>query len=253
MGRVHLVMGACSYIVSAVWAASLLVGVVLALQGQQVIPSYFQDSKTLFPIWPVIDPGAAFRLFLATMVVVMLPKLLGLVLEAKRAIAAREPGGPARVTVGVLAETVFSMLFAPILMITHSAAIAQVVLGRDSGWKAQRRDDGSLPFSDALRFHWRHTLIGAALAAICWLAAPSLVAWMSPVILGLVLSAPLTWLTARPAGRFLGMVLSTPEDRSPPPVLVRAERQAVEWSHRISAVARAKPEAVVAGAPPKVV
>ena len=31
-----------------------------------MIPSYFEDSKTLFPIWPVIDPGAALRLFIAT-------------------------------------------------------------------------------------------------------------------------------------------------------------------------------------------
>ena len=56
MGRVHLGMGAVSYLISAVWAASLIVGLILALQGQQMIPSYFRDAKTLFPIWPVIDP-----------------------------------------------------------------------------------------------------------------------------------------------------------------------------------------------------
>jgi membrane glycosyltransferase len=38
-----------------------------------MIPSYFRDAKTLFPIWPIIDPGAALRLFLATLVVVLLP------------------------------------------------------------------------------------------------------------------------------------------------------------------------------------
>ncbi len=67
-------MGAFAYLVSAIWALSLATGIVLALQSQQLIPSYFQDSKTLFPIWPVIDPGAAMRLFLGTMAVVLLPK-----------------------------------------------------------------------------------------------------------------------------------------------------------------------------------
>jgi len=245
MGRVHLVMGAFSYIVSAVWASSLIVGMVLALQGQHMIPSYFQDSKTLFPIWPVIDPGAAFRLFLATMAVVLLPKVLGLVLEIKRSLAARETGGPARALLGVMTETVFSMLFAPILMITQTVAVTQIAfMAKDSGWKAQRRDDGSMSFEDAMRFHWRHTAIGVVTALVCWQAAPSLLGWMSPVLTGLILSAPLSWLTARPAGPILSLVLSTQEDRTPPPVLERAGRRSVEWSHRISALSRAKPEAV---------
>src|SRR4029078_7003453 len=50
MGRLHLGMGATSYLISAVWALSLIVGVILALQGQQLIPSSFRDAKTLFPI-----------------------------------------------------------------------------------------------------------------------------------------------------------------------------------------------------------
>ena len=77
MGRLHLLMGATSYLMSLVWASSLAVGIVLALQGQQMIPSYFIDEKTLFPVWPVTDPGAALRLFFATMLVVLMPKFLG--------------------------------------------------------------------------------------------------------------------------------------------------------------------------------
>jgi membrane glycosyltransferase len=112
MGRVHLLMGATSYLISVVWGASLLVGVVLALQGQQMIPSYFIDQKTLFPVWPVTDPGAALRLFFATMSIVLLPKLLGLMLEIKRTRLARESFGTLRALFGVATETVFSVLFA---------------------------------------------------------------------------------------------------------------------------------------------
>ncbi len=144
MGRVHLGMGAASYLISVIWALSLIVGVVLALQGRQLIPSYFQDAKTLFPIWPVIDPGAALRLFLATLFVVLLPKGLGLLLEWRRA---RSFASALRSTAGVAVETVYSMLIAPILMVTQTVGAAQILMGFDSGWSAQKRDQGALPFA----------------------------------------------------------------------------------------------------------
>ncbi|MEQ1713677.1 MAG: glucans biosynthesis glucosyltransferase MdoH, partial [Hyphomicrobium sp.] len=238
MGRVHMLMGAAAYLVSAIWALSLGVGLVLALQGQQMIPSYFQDAKSLFPIWPVIDPGAALRLFLATMVVVLLPKAFGLLLEVKRSLAAREVGGPVRATAGVLTETIFSMLIAPILMATQTVAVFQILFGIDAGWKAQRRgDDGGIPLGAAIQFHWRHMALGAAMAMICYQAYPELLVWMAPVLAGLILSGPLSWLLARPAGPVSSVIFSTPEDRDPPPILVRANARADGWTARIRAFA----------------
>ena len=49
MGRVHLAMGATSYLISVVWAASLIVGVVLALQGQQMIPELLHRQEDAVP------------------------------------------------------------------------------------------------------------------------------------------------------------------------------------------------------------
>jgi membrane glycosyltransferase len=230
MGRIHLLMGATSYLVSLVWAASLAVGVVLALQGQQMIPSYFIDKKTLFPVWPVIDSGAALRLLLATMTIVLLPKMLGLLLEIKRAHHAREPLGTVRAVLGVTMETIFSILLSPILMVTQTVAIFQVFLGRDSGWGAQARNRKRMRFSDALYFHYRHMAVGALLAVACWEASPQVLAWMSPVIAGLLLSAPLSWLTARPAGFIARALLSTPDCRSPPAILESAQRARGEWA-----------------------
>ena len=168
MGRVHLAMGIFSYVVSAIWAASLVVGIVLALQGQQIIPSYFQDSKTLFPIWPVIDPGAAMRLFLATMAVVLLPKWLGMVLEIKRSYSAGELFGTPRAIAGVTIETLFSMLLAPILMMTQTAAIVQIWLGRrfrlEGADPRRRRDlaERSPALALAAFSAWRR------IAVLCW-------------------------------------------------------------------------------------
>ena len=229
MGRIHLLMGATSYLVSLVWAASLVVGVVLALQGQQMIPSYFIDGKTLFPVWPVIDPGAALRLLFATMTIVLLPKGLGLLLEIKRALRAREPFGALRAVLGVGTETFFSILISPILMVTQTVAVFQVLLGRDSGWRPQVRDRQGMRFVDALRFHYRHMLLGALLALACWEASAEIVAWMAPVIVGLLLAGPLSWLMARPAGPVLRALLSTPDCRCTPAIVESANRARSEW------------------------
>jgi membrane glycosyltransferase len=234
MGRVHLLMGALSYIISAIWAGSLAVGLVLALQGQQLLPSYFTDSKTLFPIWPVIDPGAAMRLFLATMAVVLLPKALGLALEMKRARRARELFGIPRAIAGVTTETVFSMLFAPIMMMTQTASVLQILLGRDAGWKAQRREGAAMDLVQAIRFHWAHMLVGVVVTVVCWETSPGLLIWMAPVVLGLVLSGPLNWLTSQETGPALTAILSTPVDRSPASIVLRALRHAEMWRERLA-------------------
>ena len=232
MGRIHLAMGACAYLVSVVWAASLLVGLVLLLQGQQLIPSYFEDSKTLFPVWPVIDPGAALRLFMATMGVVLLPKGLGLILELQRTHRLRDWFGMVRAVFAVAVETVASMLIAPILMMTQTVAVIEILLGHDSGWRAQVRGDTAIPFRDALSYHATHILAGAVLALLCWQTTPALAIWMAPVILGLLLSAATNWITARPAGGFTRWLLATKEDRYPAPTLARVDALEHEWALR---------------------
>jgi amino acid transporter len=128
----------------------IAVGLVLALQGQQMIPSYFIVEKTLFPVWPVTDPGAALRLFFATMLIVLMPKFLGLALEIKRARHAREQLGATRALLGVITETLFSILLSPILMVTQTAAVFQVLFGIDSGWRAQSRNGARLQLMDAV-------------------------------------------------------------------------------------------------------
>jgi membrane glycosyltransferase len=56
---------------------------------------------------------------------------------------------------------------------------------------------------------------------------------MAPVVLGLILSGPLSWLTAQPAGPVMSAILSTPEDRAPASILLRVRRHAAQWSERL--------------------
>src|ERR1700716_3083657 len=74
VSRLHLAMGTYTYLASALWALSLIIGVVLSVQSAYTLPVYFPDEKTLFPVWPVIDPTKALYLFLGSVAVVLLPK-----------------------------------------------------------------------------------------------------------------------------------------------------------------------------------
>jgi membrane glycosyltransferase len=139
-------------------------------------------------------------------------------------------------------ETFFSMLLAPILMMTQTSAVAQILSGRDSDWKTQRRDDGSVPLQFAMRFHASHMAAGAVIALICYIVSPGLLLWMLPVVAGLVLAGPLNWLTGQPAGPVMTALLGTWEDRDPPSILTRAHALSEEWKSRFSQLAAAEAE-----------
>ena len=133
--------------------------------------------------------------------ILLAPKLFGLILMliAQRGAARlrrRASGSCSR----PLIEVVFSALLAPILMLIQSGSVFQILLGRDTGWQPQRRDDGSIPFRDIVRRHRWHTLLGAFAGVSAFLIATSLFLWMSPTIVGLLLAIPLSWLSG-PARR----------------------------------------------------
>lgn len=227
VSRLHLAFGAFAYIASPVWALTLLIGVLLAIQAQFAIPSYFGTEESLFPKWPVFDAQLALTLFIATVVVVYIPKLLGLAWALRTSAARQTNGGALRMIAGFLLESIFSTLIAPILMITQSGAVLSILLGRDAGWGAQRRSSAASSFIEsAKRYKWQ-MIWGAAGGFICWLVAAHLLAWMSPVLVGLILAPVMAIFTGGQAHR-LDSLIATPLDLRPPPLL--EQRDAVENS-----------------------
>jgi membrane glycosyltransferase len=233
LSRLHLVMGIMSYLASPIWLLFIVLGILLALQAHFLRPAYFPKGFTLFPTWPIFDPERALRLFVCTMAVLLMPKVFGYILLLKDRQTLRRCGGALRAALSVLVETVLSSLIAPVMMLMQSAAVLGIATGRDAGWKAQRRDDGSIPFRELVRRHRSHTICGVLLAGIAYSVSPVLLAWMSPVVLGLVLAIPVSALTGWPAlgqaVRRLGLLV-TPEEIAPPAVLQRANELVYEWA-----------------------
>ena len=188
-------------------------------------PDYFPQGKSLFPQWPVIDPVRAMWMFVATMALLLVPKLLGCMTILLRR-TERRGFGAARLVGGILFETLVAGLIAPVVMLTQTIDVVAILLGRDSGWNAQRRDDGAVPARETRRLYRRHTVLGLLLGAVAWAVSLSLALWMLPVVLGLALAIPLALLTGR---RWSSGLLRTPEDQEPPPVVARAVALQREW------------------------
>lgn len=225
ISRLHLLTGIGSYITAPLWLAFLLCGILIAVQARFVPPNYFPAGRSLFPQWPVIDPVRAMWMFVGTMALLLIPKLLGAI--AMQRADRRGYGGAVRLLMSIVLETILAGLMAPVIMLTQSLHVAGILIGRDSGWNAQRRDDGSVPFRvTAAQYRW-HTVLGLALAGTAWAVSTSLALWMAPVVLGLALAIPLAAFTARRstglAWRRFGL-LRIPEEMHPPEVLACANR-----------------------------
>ncbi|WP_298884979.1 glucans biosynthesis glucosyltransferase MdoH [uncultured Bradyrhizobium sp.] len=219
VSRLHFMVGIGAYLTAPLWLLFLLLGMLISLQARFVRPEYFPKGFSLFPTWPAQDSVLAVWVFVATMGLLLLPKLLSLVLVWTRRSVSRQFGGAFRVLAGVFAEIVVSALQAPVMMIFQSIAVIEILAGRDAGWQTQRRDDGTVERRELYRKYGVPTLCGVVMAASAYAVSLPLLLWMSPVIIGLLFAVPIGALTARPGSENL---FATPEDREPPPVLRRA-------------------------------
>ncbi|HEU0146752.1 MAG TPA: glucans biosynthesis glucosyltransferase MdoH [Bradyrhizobium sp.] len=225
VSRLHLLTGIGSYLTAPLWLMFLLLGILISLQAQFVRPEYFPKGFSLFPQWPAQDPVLAAWVFVGTMGLLIVPKLLAWMLLLTQRQNRLQFGGGLRVLVGFVVETFLSGLIAPVMMIFQSRAVGEILLGRDSGWQVQRRDDGGLPGGELMRKYALPTLFGLAMAAVAYAVSLPLLFWMAPVIAGLLLSVPVAMLSSAQSGPNAGLLL-TPEQTVPPPVLVRANELA---------------------------
>lgn len=218
--RVHLATGIMSYLSASLWLLLILTGLALAAQAHFIRPEYFSGEFQLFPNWPRFDSERMLIVFVATMGVLLLPKLLGYARVLLSAPRRRAAGGVFLLTVSVLVETVLSALYAPIMMLIQNHHLIDILRGRDSGWATQRRGASGDTWSSVGRLHRWHTAAGIALTVGLYFTNRDLLAWMSPIILGLLLAIPLSWMSGRPdighGLRWLGLLLIDSETSAVP-------------------------------------
>jgi membrane glycosyltransferase len=218
--RAVFLQGALSYVSALIWLLFLALSTAEALILARGGIDYFAGPG-LFPQWPVFRPDWVAGLIAVVLVLLFLPKGMSLAFALGRG-EARQYGGAAKLLASVVLESVLATLLAPIRMAFHSRFVLLNLFGREVPWISQRREDRETPWRDALRHHARDALVaGAWGSAVLWIA-PSYFWWLTPVLVALVLSVPLSVLTSRvrfgEATRRRGLFL-TPEETAPAPEL----------------------------------
>jgi membrane glycosyltransferase len=224
VSRLHLLTGIGSYLTAPLWMVFLALGILISLQAQFVRPEYFPKGFSLFPTWPAQDPVLAAWVFLGTMGLLIVPKLLAYVLLLTQAEQRRQFGGGLIVLLGILTETLLSGLIAPVMMVFQSSAVVEILLGRDAGWQVQRRDDGEVPRREVIRKYALPTLFGMLMAFSAYAVSAPLLLWMAPVIIGLLLAVPIAMLSSKAVR--ISRLFATPEQTTAPKVLRRANELA---------------------------
>jgi membrane glycosyltransferase len=227
LSRLHLVTGVLSYATSPLWLAALLLSTISvcmdAINGYQ----YFSPgSYSLFPTWPQYRDNEIIILLAGTIGVLLMPKVLGATLALVNGKLRRSFGGGFRLAGSLLVEQLFSTLLAPSMMLFHTTFVVTTLLGHPVTWNAQDRGDRGITFLEALSRHKWHVLIGIVWGVVILAIAPRYIWWMSPILIGLLLSVPLTMLTSLTSAgvwaRKHGLLL-TPEETEPPPELSALE------------------------------
>jgi membrane glycosyltransferase len=221
LSRIHLLTGIVSYVSSPMWLALLLLSSILsAIEAGRRPQYFFPGFQSLFPRWPQIRSGEVVVLFALTLVVLLLPKILGATLAMRDRAMLRLYGGTWRLVASLLIEQFFSILLAPSMMLFHSTFVAQTLLGRSVSWNAQSRTDRGITFGEAFRREKWHLALGILWGATMLKIAPQFFWWLTPVLIGLIFGIPLTVWTSRTGPglrlRRRGLLL-TPEETAPPP------------------------------------
>lgn len=223
VNRLHFTLGILSYVASPLWFALLAVSCVLA---RQAAPTAGPDGLVAHG-WPWSFGAQAVGLFAATVALLLLPKVLALIDLKRSPEALGAFGGGRRVGISVVAETLTFTLVAPILMLFHSKFIVLTLCRRTISWGTQRRGNaGGVGWAEVVSAHAGHTGFGLAVAFFVAGTSPALAWWMSPLLAGLVLSIPISYVTGSLAAgkrvRAWGW-FGTPEEHHPAPELRRLE------------------------------
>jgi len=176
-------------------------------------------------------------MFFIMFAVSLVPKFMGMLDVALTPGGVARYGGALRFALSGGAETLFSILLAPVVAFWVTLFLIGLVFGRSVIWGGQNRDAYRLSWRDAAAGLWPQTLFGLGLLTAIWFAAePAALAWAAPMISGLILAMPFAVLTASPAyGRWaarLGLC-AVPDEVAQPPTL-RRFGQATAWQPAFS-------------------
>jgi membrane glycosyltransferase len=203
ISRIHLVQGILAYVSAPLLVLFVLMG---ALQAG------LDNLNGRVGMFPSASAGV---LFLMTLTLLFGPKVLSLLHLFSRPRELEAFGGPLRVIMGAVLETLFSVLTAPVLVWFHTRFVLRNLAGKTVVWNTQTRDSGGGPsWNEVVNEYWLLPIIGIVLAVLAWWISPNYLLWLSPLLVGLILAIPVAHFSCHTS--LFGKLFKTPEELHPP-------------------------------------
>lgn len=246
MSRLNFLAGIMSYLSGPLWLLFIGLAVAAIFGGGPALPAKWSPAA-----WSTEQP-VLLGVLGFTVTLLFGPKLISLAFVLADRGRRRAQGGALRLVAGVLLESLFGVLLAPIMMALHTRFVAAILAGRSSGWKPQQRDADGTFWRGALAAHAIDTLLGLGLAAASFVFLPEIFWWLLPVAAGLILSIPLSVFTSRAAwGRGAGALglFAIPAETAPPRELAELDRLIADKAGDGVAIAPQRPATKLLRAP----
>jgi membrane glycosyltransferase len=224
--RFHLFMGVMAYVSSPLWLLFLVLSTIHVFN--QVLGSSthsIESERFLHVFGREFEVPQALALFVFTLLLLFLPKIISVFTMIKHSTDAERFGGRGQLMLSAVLEIVLSALLAPIHMFFNSKFVFFSLLGQGVSWVTQRRgtEDGT-DWREAIITHGGQTFFGLVWGVSSFILLPAFFWWLSPVLTGLVLSIPISIILSKGSlgtqARKLGFFM-TPEETQPPHELSR--------------------------------
>ncbi len=223
--RFHLLMGVMAYVSSPLWLMFLVLSTIHVFNQVLTPAGHFAMDRYMRVMGRVVEVPEALALFLFTMLLLFLPKVIRVFTVMQRSSQAVCFGGRGPLALSALLEIVLSALLAPIHMFFNSKFVFFSLLGQGVSWVTQRRgaEDGT-DWREAIITHGGQTFFGLVWGVSAFILLPAFFWWLSPVLSGLVFSIPISIILSKSSlgsqARRVGIFL-TPEETQPPHELSR--------------------------------
>jgi len=215
LNRVHMLNGIYAYLAAPLWLAFLGVSTLAAYSWQSSGLSLLIRPERFF-ISPRDIQTHGLAILGITLALIFLPKGFTVARLLTDAAFRKRFGGAPKAVASIGLEVLAFSLLAPALMLFHSAFVLATLTGKKVTWSTQNREGVThTGWMDALRAHAGHSLVGLLWAILTWQINPYLFYWMSPVLLGWLVAAPLSVFTSHTdAAEWLSRhgYLKTPEE-----------------------------------------
>ena len=180
VNRLQLFMGASAYVTSPLWMLLLLASFLEPMRDGD-------NTVGLLPSgW----------LLLTTIVLLFGPRLIALAWASIDHDLRAQLGGGRALLASMCLEIPISILVAPILMVTQTSGVIDILRGRPSGWVPQQRASTGLHWSEVQgRYRW-HMVLGVGFTIIAFSGVGGTM-WALPVAAGLLLAPVTALVTSR--------------------------------------------------------